>query len=92
MQQQEEVQEMQDTVNHPNHYNKNPNFETIKVLKAWMSPESYEGFLVGNTIKYLSRYKLKNGQEDVKKAFWYLTELTKEYDNGYLNEETMGTN
>lgn len=30
---------------------------------------------VGNVIKYVSRYKKKNGIEDLKKAQWYLNNL-----------------
>ena len=30
------------------------------------------GFLAGNAIKYISRYKEKNGKEDIKKAIHYL--------------------
>ena len=29
----------------------------------------------GNVIKYVSRYKYKNGLEDLKKAKWYLEKL-----------------
>lgn len=29
------------------------------------------GFLAGNAIKYLVRYKAKNGKEDIKKAIHY---------------------
>lgn len=32
-------------------------------------------YLEGNIVKYVSRYKLKNGVEDLKKAEWYLREL-----------------
>ena len=33
---------------------------------------------VGNVIKYISRYKAKNGLEDLKKAEWYLQDLIKD--------------
>ena len=33
------------------------------------------GWNVGNVIKYVSRYKNKNGIEDLKKAQWYLKNL-----------------
>jgi hypothetical protein len=33
------------------------------------------GFLEGNIIKYVTRYKFKNGLEDLKKAQTYLTWL-----------------
>jgi len=32
-------------------------------------------YLEGNIIKYVSRYKYKNGLEDLKKAQWYLEKL-----------------
>jgi len=37
------------------------------------------GYLEGNVVKYISRYKLKNGVEDLKKAQQYLTWLIQEY-------------
>jgi hypothetical protein len=33
------------------------------------------GFLEGNVIKYLWRWREKNGLEDLKKARWYLDRL-----------------
>jgi hypothetical protein len=33
------------------------------------------GYLAGNVIKYVSRYKQKNGVEDLKKAQHYLQKL-----------------
>lgn len=33
------------------------------------------GFHAGNIIKYVSRYKEKNGLEDLKKAKWYIERL-----------------
>ena len=35
------------------------------------------GFLEGNIVKYIARYKHKNGLEDLKKAEWYLHKLIK---------------
>lgn len=37
-------------------------------------------FLEGNIIKYVSRYKFKNGVEDLKKAKFYLEKLISEND------------
>lgn len=34
----------------------------------------YEAFCIGNVIKYLWRYKIKNGTQDLEKAQWYLAE------------------
>lgn len=42
-------------VNHPQHYGGDTTYECIKVLKAWLSPDEYKGFLKGNAIRYLCR-------------------------------------
>ena len=63
----------------PNHY-KSSSVECIEAIKASMSPEEYQGYLKGNAMKYLWRYKHKNGLEDLKKAQiyvgWLVTELS----------------
>lgn len=61
-------------VNHPSHYN-SVKKETIKILEDYLTDEEYDGFLKGNVIKYMHRYKFKNGIEDLQKAKWYLEEL-----------------
>ena len=65
-----------EAVNHPLHYGGDTPFECIKVLKNWLSPDEYKGFLRGNCIKYLCRVgkKDKNVQE-LKKAQFYLAKL-----------------
>ena len=40
-----------------------------------LSRDEYRGFLKGNAMKYLWRYRLKNGVEDLRKAHWYLDRL-----------------
>jgi hypothetical protein len=35
----------------------------------------------GNVVKYLSRYKFKNGLEDLKKARWYINKIIEEKEN-----------
>ena len=44
-------------------------------MRAWMTPEQFEGYLRGNVIKYIARYPDKNGIEDVKKAQHYMEKL-----------------
>jgi hypothetical protein len=61
---------MSDMINHPDHY-KHGSMETIDIIKA-MTGEGFESYLVGNITKYLSRYKYKNGVEDLRKAATYL--------------------
>lgn len=49
--------------------------QPIDYMKSLMEPLEYEGFLRGNVIKYVSRYRVKNGVEDLKKARTYLNWL-----------------
>jgi|SaaInlStandDraft_3_1057020.scaffolds.fasta_scaffold00286_3 hypothetical protein len=45
------------------------------------------GYLEGNIIKYVSRYKDKNGAEDLAKAMHYLEKLIEEYEQGAAEED-----
>lgn len=63
----------------PNHY-AGTKIETIDYLKDKMSDEMFQGFLCGNVMKYISRYRFKNGVEDLKKASVYLGWLIDELD------------
>lgn len=55
-------------VHHPAHYNQG-NIECIHAIAA---AGHAEGFCIGNCLKYLWRYQLKNGEEDLAKAQFYL--------------------
>ena len=78
MQQSDNV-EMQDMVNHPAHYNK-AGIECIEAIKAMLG-SGFEHYLQGNIMKYLWRYRYKNGAEDLKKSQWYITELIDVVEN-----------
>lgn len=60
-------------VNHPSHYQ--GDIETIDYIKDKLTPEEFRGFCKANGLKYISRERLKNGDEDLKKARWYLNKL-----------------
>ncbi|MDU3410666.1 DUF3310 domain-containing protein [Clostridium sp.] len=60
-----------DSVNHPSHYT-HGKIETIDKIEDVLGLEGFQAYCVGNAIKYLDRYKLKNGFEDIKKAQRYL--------------------
>ena len=68
-----------DNVNHPNHYL--GNVEVIDYIEDKLTAEQFEGYLVGNVIKYLSRYQKKNGLEDLQKGRWYLNKLIETKEN-----------
>ena len=44
-------------------------------MESLFSEEGFCGFLEGNVIKYISRWRDKNGVEDLKKAQTYLNKL-----------------
>ncbi|HOK27560.1 MAG TPA: DUF3310 domain-containing protein [Methanomassiliicoccaceae archaeon] len=46
--------------------------QPIEYIRNIMSKEAYEGYLLGNVLKYVSRFRLKNGLEDLQKAQVYL--------------------
>lgn len=66
---------MNDNVNHPAHYaGRDIGHECIDLAR-------HQTFCVGNTIKYLWRYKDKgNPTEDLKKALWYARLAQKELE------------
>ena len=73
---------MVDNVNSPSHYLKGRK-ETIDVIQDGMTDDEYHGYLKGNVLKYVSRYKFKGEPlEDLQKASWYLNRLIKEVSNG----------
>ena len=70
-----------DNVNHPSDYTQ-AGIECIDAITAAVSGKSgIEAVCVANVIKYLWRYELKNGVEDVKKAQWYLNRLVPELES-----------
>ena len=69
---------MKDNVNHPNHYTQG-GIECIEAIKAATEGlTGMEAVCTGNAIKYMWRWKWKNGAEDIKKAIWYLQRLLEE--------------
>lgn len=69
-----------DAVTKPQHYNSG-NIEAIVYMEGQL-----EGGIVdyceGNVIKYIHRWRSKNGLQDLKKAQWYLAKLI-EYGEKY---------
>lgn len=64
-------------INHPAHYNAGK-VECIDALEAATTGLSgIEAFCAANAIKYLWRWKAKNGVEDLEKAKWYIDRMEK---------------
>ena len=76
---------MTDSINKPNHYTfgKFECIDVIEELSKQNNLQGAEGFLYGNILKYLWRYKHKNGIEDLQKARWYLDRLISNTENDF---------
>lgn len=62
----DEVTIEHDPVNHPRHYVAHPSgIECIEITR-------HLPFDIGNAVKYIWRADLKNGDQDYRKALWYL--------------------
>lgn len=75
----------------PNYY-KNNGLQPFDVMKAWSITDVkmtyYEAFCRFNVLKYIWRYRNKNGSEDLQKALHYLQLLIKEYESGNTDINT----
>ena len=72
------VYECDDPAVNPNHYKTKSGLETIDVIEAFTDGlNGIEAVDVGNVLKYITRYKKKNGLQDVRKALWYCSHLVK---------------
>ena len=60
---------IEDPVNSPKHYTQG-DMEVITAIEG-LGLDYHQG----NVLKYVSRYRYKNGVEDLKKARWYIDRL-----------------
>lgn len=64
-----------DTVNHPKHYTQGK-IECIDAIESAVADLSgLDAVCTANVIKYVWRWKHKNGSQDLRKAQWYLNKL-----------------
>lgn len=67
---------MGNAVNHPDHYQTKSGLEVIDILAAVTEDLSgIEAVDTANAMKYLCRWKKKNGIQDLEKAVWYIQHL-----------------
>ena len=63
-------------VTKPNHYQSETGLEVIDVIEAFtFDLHGIEATDTGNIIKYICRWKKKNGLQDLEKTMWYLQHL-----------------
>ena len=76
-----------DMVNHPPHYKSKTGLEAIDVIEAFTDGlVGIEATDTGNVIKYICRWKGKNGLQDLKKAKWYLEHLIEHVEKNAKKE------
>ena len=78
-----------DNVNNPQHYAGSTSLECIECMRVTFGAKAVYDFCLCNAFKYLWRYKNKNGEEDIKKARWYLDYVQHdiERDGDYVPDE-----
>ena len=63
-------------VNHPPHYKSETGLETIDVIEAFtFDLKGIEATDTANIIKYICRWKKKDGIRDLEKILWYTKHL-----------------
>ena len=68
-------------VEHPEHYQSSNVIECIVAIEAAVEGlHGIEAVDTANAIKYLWRWKNKNGKQDLEKAKWYIDHLINKLD------------
>lgn len=60
-----------DKVNHPSHYTTGE-IEVINYIRDKLGADEFTGYCIGNVMKYISRWRHKDGVQDLEKAQVYL--------------------
>ena len=68
--------ESKDLVDHPAHYNQG-RMEVIDAIEGLELP-----FIEGSILKYIARWRFRDGSRDLRKAKWYLDRLIQEEARG----------
>lgn len=63
------------TITNPTYYQNNNGDDLITYFAKNFTREQFVGFMVGNIMKYVTRFEGKNGLEDLDKAKEYITRL-----------------
>jgi len=74
----------ENVIDKPEHYHKG-GIDVIEFAKMKFSHEEVRGFFRINILKYTTRFDLKNGEEDLKKAEFYIKALA-EWEAGKKND------
>lgn len=84
-------QQYEEQVNHPARYNKG-DIECIDAIKAaTCNLTGIDAVCTANAIKYLWRWKEKNGLEDLEKAMWYIRRLKQEHEHEVRAQDVLSS-
>ena len=78
-----------DMVNNPPHYANSCSIECIDSMIVAFGAEAVYDFCICNAYKYIWRYKHKNGDEDLKKAEWYINKADRLFKMYSGNPEVL---
>ena len=82
------VYESDDPAINPSHYKSKNGLEVIDFIEAFTADlNGFEAYLTGSAMKYLCRWKNKNGLQDCKKSLWFISKLVR-----YLEEQEKQNN
>lgn len=78
-------------VSHPPHYQSETGLEALTVIEAFtFDLKGVEAVFTGNVLKYMCRWKKKDGLRDLKKARFYLNELIERVEKLEKENENHG--
>lgn len=80
---------MRDNVHNPKHYQGRNGLEAIDVHRNFMNDEQLTGYHLGNLIKYVLRYRRKNGIEDLEKTKVHMDWLIEKEKAMLLQKEVL---
>ena len=68
-----------DQVNPPHYHISGREIQPIVLMRLGLTDEEFEGYCIGNVMKYILRYKHKGGDDDLLKARKYIDFLIRLY-------------
>ena len=61
--------------------------QPIELMRMGLTDAEFDGYCVGNVMKYILRYKYKNGLNDLHKAREYIDFLIRSYNREPILED-----
>lgn len=75
-----------DIVDRPKHYNQGA-VECVDAMRSALTEEEFRGGCKQQAMQYIWRERDKNGDEDIRKAIWWLRMLVGDDPRAYREQE-----